>query len=80
MKSSKKLMTRVLTAALALSMVAGTSVCAFAVEDTEFDGEPLVIAAPDDGEGRSARARDEEGACARVALRRDEPRSHGAAA
>ena len=50
MKSSKKLMTRVLTAALALSMVAGTSVCAFAVEDTEFDGEPLVIAAPDDGE------------------------------
>ena len=44
MKSSKKFITRVLTAALALSMVAGTGVCAAAVEDTEQDSELVVIA------------------------------------
>jgi len=54
MKSSTKFVTRVLTAALALSMVAGTSVCAFAVEDTELDGEPIVIAAPEDDEDLQA--------------------------
>ena len=48
MKSSKKFMTRVLTAALALSMVAGTGVCAAAVEDTEQDGELVVIAPADE--------------------------------
>ena len=48
MKSSKKFITRVLTAALALSMVAGTGVCAAAVEDTEQDGELVVIAPADE--------------------------------
>ena len=37
MKSSKKFMTRILTAALALSMVAGTGVCAAAVEEPAVD-------------------------------------------
>ncbi len=50
MKSSKKFLTRVLTAALALSMVAGTSVCAAAVEDTVVEDEPVIVIAPDDGE------------------------------
>ena len=48
MKSSKKFITRVLTAALALSMVAGTGVCAAAVEDTEQDSELVVIAPADE--------------------------------
>ena len=50
MKSSKKFMTRVLTAALALSMVAGTGVCAAAVEGTDYEEEPVLVLAPDDGE------------------------------
>ena len=48
MKSSKKFMTRVLTAALALSMVAGTGICAAAVEDTE-PTETTIVIAPADG-------------------------------
>jgi len=51
MNSSKKFMTRILTAALALSMVAGTTgVCASAVEDTTVEEEPIVIMAPEDYE------------------------------
>ena len=50
MKSSKRFMTRVLTAALALSMVAGTGVCAAAVEGTDYEEEPVLVLAPDDGE------------------------------
>ena len=48
MKSSKKFMTRVLTAALALSMVAGTGICAAAVEDTEPTETTTVIAPADE--------------------------------
>lgn len=50
MKSSKKFMTRILTAALALSMVAGTGICAAAVDEEEIiSEEPVVIApAPED--------------------------------
>jgi len=48
MKSSKKFMTRVLTAALVLSMVAGTGICAAAVEDEEVTEEPEVVLAPED--------------------------------
>ena len=47
MKSSKKFLKRVLTAALALSMVAGTGVCAAAVEDADL-GEVTVVMAPDE--------------------------------
>ena len=46
MNSSKKFMTRILTAALAISMVASiTGVCASAVEDTAVEEEPIVIMA-----------------------------------
>ncbi len=48
MKSSKKFMMRVLTAALALSMVAGTGICAAAVDEEPIDDEPVVIAPVDD--------------------------------
>ena len=53
MKSSRKFMTRVLTAALALSMVAGTGVCAAAVEETDLTEEPIVVIASDDSEETS---------------------------
>ena len=55
MKSSKKFMTRVLTAALALSMVAGTGVCAAAVEDTEPTETTIVIAPADENNDLSDR-------------------------
>jgi len=55
MRSSKKFMTKVLTAALALSMVAGTGVCAAAVEDTEYGDEPVVIAPADENNDLSDR-------------------------
>ena len=48
MKSSKKFMMRVLTAALALSMVAGTGIGAAAADEEPIDGEPVVIAPVDD--------------------------------
>lgn len=47
MKSSKKFIRRILTAALALSMVAGTGVCAAAAEDDGF-AEDAVVMAPDE--------------------------------
>jgi len=55
MKSSKKFMTKVLTAALVLSMMAGTGVCAAAVDEEPIDDEPVVIAPADDTNGLSDR-------------------------
>ena len=46
MKSSKKFLMRVLTGALAISMLAGTGICAAAVEDADFEGN-AVVTAPD---------------------------------
>ena len=57
MKSSKKFLTRVLTAALALSMVAGTGICAAAVDEeetnTEYESEIVIAPAPEDEDGVS---------------------------
>lgn len=47
MKSSKKFLMRVLTGALAISMLAGTGICAAAVEDADFEGN-AVVTAPDE--------------------------------
>ncbi len=55
MKSSKKFMTKVLTAALVLSMMAGTGVCAAAVDEEPIDDEPVVIAPADENDDLSDR-------------------------
>ena len=47
MKSSKKFLMRVLTGALAISMLAGTGVCAAAAENADFEGDTVVVA-PDE--------------------------------
>jgi len=47
LKSSKKFLMRVLTGALAISMLAGTGICAAAVEDADFEGN-AVVTAPDE--------------------------------
>ena len=55
MKSSKKFMTKMLTAALVLSMMAGTGVCAAAVDEEPIDDEPVVIAPADENDDLSDR-------------------------
>ena len=48
MKSSKRFMTKVLAAALTLSMITGTGICASAVEDADFEEEKVVTGTSED--------------------------------